>query len=233
MNEMVTEPKKSKTVREPKQRRGIEMKRRIMDNARSLFSEKGIYGTTSNEIAAVAGVSIGSFYSYFPDKHTLFLAVLEDFISSMTDNASNIELLTSVDLEKIDLKDIIRTFVTITFKSFDSDPAFHKQTIGLRFLDPDVNEIYIRAEKKELDLIELLFKRYAETRPLPVMDIKVAAKIIHGMTAYAIYSVKFLDYPSDQDQLINELTLCIVSYVTSGEIKQPSIIPGTPAADEN
>ncbi len=65
----------NRKVRIPRQKRGIETKGRIIQAARGLFSRKGFHGTNSKEIASAAGVSIGSFYSYFQDKKALFLEV--------------------------------------------------------------------------------------------------------------------------------------------------------------
>lgn len=59
-------------VRIPKQKRSIEIKNKIKRTAQELFSEKGYYNTSSNDIVKAAGVSIGAFYSYFKDKKALF-----------------------------------------------------------------------------------------------------------------------------------------------------------------
>ena len=67
-------------VRTPKQHRGIQTKNRIMKAAFQLFAKKGIHGTNSKEFVEKAGVSIGSFYSYFKDKKTLLLEMLEDYL---------------------------------------------------------------------------------------------------------------------------------------------------------
>ena len=53
-----------KRVRIPQQKRSIERKKKIKHAALTLFAKKGINGTSSNEIARSAGVSIGTFYSY-------------------------------------------------------------------------------------------------------------------------------------------------------------------------
>jgi AcrR family transcriptional regulator len=65
-------------VREPIQKRSKKTAEKIMDSARELFLSKGIQGTSSNEIAAHAGVSIGSFYSYYKDKDQLFREILSE-----------------------------------------------------------------------------------------------------------------------------------------------------------
>lgn len=48
---------------------------RIIDAAREVFLQQGYSGTTVDEIARVAEVSRGSFYTYFPTKREILLAV--------------------------------------------------------------------------------------------------------------------------------------------------------------
>ena len=66
-----------KSVRRPQQKRSIQMKETILEVSKSLFCENGYYNTTTNEIAKTAGISIGSLYSYFPDKDAILTELLE------------------------------------------------------------------------------------------------------------------------------------------------------------
>lgn len=49
----------------------------IMDGARRVFMDLGFDGASMNEIARAAGVSKGTLYVYFADKHSLFEAIVE------------------------------------------------------------------------------------------------------------------------------------------------------------
>lgn len=53
--------------------RGAETRDRIIQEARSLFAEKGYEGTTTAEIARMAGISEGAIYRHFKDKKELFI----------------------------------------------------------------------------------------------------------------------------------------------------------------
>ena len=64
-------------VREPRQKRSIEKKAKIIEAGLELFREKGYYNTNTKEIADRACVSIGAVYSYFKDKKGIYLAVSE------------------------------------------------------------------------------------------------------------------------------------------------------------
>lgn len=52
-------------------------RRRIIENALTLFSERGYYKTRMVDVAKRMGVSKGAIYQYFRSKRELFLAVLE------------------------------------------------------------------------------------------------------------------------------------------------------------
>ncbi|MEU6642118.1 TetR/AcrR family transcriptional regulator [Saccharomonospora sp. NPDC046836] len=54
----------------PRQQRSRDMVEYMLEAAARIFERDGIDATT-NRIAAQAGVSIGSLYQYFPDKHSL------------------------------------------------------------------------------------------------------------------------------------------------------------------
>jgi len=56
---------------------GSTKRQQIVDGARRVFLERGFDGASMSEIARVAGVSKGTLYVYFADKHHLFEAIVE------------------------------------------------------------------------------------------------------------------------------------------------------------
>lgn len=62
----------------PKTNRGQETLEKICKSAEQLFSEKGYYNTSINEIAQGADVAPGTFYIYFKDKKSVFRYLIED-----------------------------------------------------------------------------------------------------------------------------------------------------------
>jgi len=53
-------------------------RRQILDGARKVFLDLGFDGASMGEIARSAGVSKGTLYVYFADKHRLFEAIVEE-----------------------------------------------------------------------------------------------------------------------------------------------------------
>ena len=74
---------KSSRRRKPKQRRSRQTVEAILDAVLRILKREGNRGVTTNRIAEVAGVSIGSVYQYFPDKRAIFAALHERHIEQI------------------------------------------------------------------------------------------------------------------------------------------------------
>ena len=63
------------------QDRSSRSRKQILDKALRLFSKQGYRGTNIREIAEAAGLSTGNVYHLFPDKESIFKALLERYFS--------------------------------------------------------------------------------------------------------------------------------------------------------
>ena len=63
--------------RKPSQRRSQVTVTAILDAAARVFEERGFEAGTTNHVAEVAGVSIGSLYEYFPNKDAMVVALVD------------------------------------------------------------------------------------------------------------------------------------------------------------
>ena len=66
-------------VREPKQKRAIEKKEKIIEAGFKLICKKGYYNINTALIAKEAGVSTGIVYQYFKDKYDICIEGLEKY----------------------------------------------------------------------------------------------------------------------------------------------------------
>jgi AcrR family transcriptional regulator len=69
----------------PAQSRAAATVHAILEGAASILERQGFDGYTTNEIAARAGVSIGSLYQYFPNKDAVTIALIEREMVGMVD----------------------------------------------------------------------------------------------------------------------------------------------------
>src|SRR5262249_60839571 len=86
---------------DPKQARSKQTKEKIVQAAIKLFEERGYEKTTSNDIAADAGVSVGGIYVYFTDKRQVWLTIVDrvadeiyssEFVNVQPDQMSHSEI---------------------------------------------------------------------------------------------------------------------------------------------
>ena len=195
-------------IRIPKQNRSRERRLRIMETALDLFASKGINGTSSNEIANKAGVSIGTFYSYFENKKTLFLEILKNHLENFV---TGVYTLQSDD--SIPLRALIKDHIHKGFMTFDINPSFHKEALVLKFSDPDVRRLFDEVEQQQLSIISSLLIPYCKrNKPQALTEV---SKVIHSAVENVAHYVKFLDSPMDRDRLIDELTEMIYHYVSN------------------
>ena len=199
------------SVRTPKQQRSIQTKKRIIKAAFHLYAQKGIHGTNSKEIAGKAGVSIGSFYSYFKNKKTLLLEMLDDYLDQ-------VYLTIWKDMERITInelgRDEIKFFIENVFKAYDIAPTFLSQTHALRYSDPDINRVYEHERNREVAQIRYLLEN--NKHRMAVSDPEAAAIVIHNAVESVVHTAKVLGPKIDDSRLISELTDMIYNFLLHG-----------------
>ena len=199
-------------VRAPQQKRSIQTKARIMKAAFRLFARKGIHGTNSKEIVKSAGVSIGSFYSYFPNKKALLLEMLEDYLDRHY--AMIWQPLEALTIDQLGKEDV-RAIITNVFQAYNISPEFHRQTHTLRYSDPDIHRIYDKEREREVAQVRLILE--SNKNRLRLDDIDAAAIVIHNAVENVAHTAKFISpRKMDESRLIDELADMIYCFVIGG-----------------
>src|SRR3954464_15981474 len=91
----------TQTLSKPAIRPGEEdsaKRKQILDGARKVFVDLGFDGASMGEIARSAGVSKGTLYVYFADKHRLFEAIVEEESIEQGKTAFNFDPERDVDI---------------------------------------------------------------------------------------------------------------------------------------
>ena len=78
----------------PQRRKGERTAERILDAAEALFAERGYAGATLRDVATEVGLRTPSLYNHFPNKESLYAAVLERGISPVLDVLAEVLKLT-------------------------------------------------------------------------------------------------------------------------------------------
>lgn len=127
-----TAPKRSGTARlaapAARTRLTTEARRQqLIDTASRVFAERGFRGTTTREIAAAAGVTEAVIFQHFPDKDSLYAAILEQKASNPDADAWFREMnAASAAAEDVRL---LRTLYTGLLEQHERDPGYLRLTL--------------------------------------------------------------------------------------------------------
>ncbi len=119
---MKRKAKTSVVRRRPRQRRARETVEAVLDAVVRVLKKDGVAGVTTNRIAAVAGVSIGSVYQYFPDKRAIFTALHDRHV----DKISRVIESRLVEYASASLEDFVRALIEALVAAHADDPEFHE-----------------------------------------------------------------------------------------------------------
>ncbi|MFT5452149.1 MAG: AcrR family transcriptional regulator [Enterobacterales bacterium] len=127
-----------KPRREPRQGRSIKRAQEIMDVTARLLDRVGFDDLTTILITKEMGISVGSLYHYFPNKHAILHSLAESWLNDWDIVLSEISKIT---VEEMDLKTIVEKFSTALL-------GVYKQQRGVL---PLVQAMYAVPELRDLD----------------------------------------------------------------------------------
>jgi TetR/AcrR family transcriptional regulator, mexJK operon transcriptional repressor len=122
----------------PQQERAQQKRDALIESGRQLFIVNGYSQTTAKDIAAKAGVAIGTFYRYFSDKRQLLRSLIEE----------QLELLIPPEPSWIngDPEVLLAALLEKHYKRLD-EIGLHRVLPELLPKDPELSEILIEARR--------------------------------------------------------------------------------------
>jgi len=182
----------------------------LLEATARILVREGFDKASTNRIAEVAGVSVGSLYQYFPSKEAL-VAALIDRHNRQVMQAIQGEL---ADALKLSMEEAVRRLVSIAVKAHRIDPKLHR---ALTEQIPRVG----RLENAEFFNRQyyVLFENYLKSRrgELSVTDLGLAAFVcvtsIEALTHTAVLHRKMVS-AEEVDALIEQGTRLVVGYLT-------------------
>ena len=207
-----------KEIRVPKQKRSIEKKQRIKDAAIKLMSEKGYHSTSSNEIAKEAGVSIGTFYSYYKDKKDLYKELVADIynvvISPMNMNEESEEGSVSSPFDNLDnlsIEETVYLYIETVFKGHEYETSFQREIASLSEQSDEFREIEMVHKRGLTQMFISILSAYKDE--LKIKDLKTASYLILTTVEAAVHDTMFHNGGKNKKAVIRELTAMIVGYL--------------------
>lgn len=119
---MVAVAKKNSVRRRPRQRRARQTVVAILDAAVRLMKRKSRGSLTTNRIAEIAGVSIGSVYQYFPDKSSIFIALHQRHVEEI----DRLIAATLIEHAASPLDTFVRAVIEAMIEAHTRDPELYE-----------------------------------------------------------------------------------------------------------
>ena len=199
----------AKPRKKPRQERSLVTYDAILEAATRIFGERGYAGATTNDIAELAGVSIGSLYQYFPNKDALIGALqshhkheIAAAVKTVLDAASDRSI-----------RESVAALVGAWFAIHLRDVRFHRrlETDFLPFDRSDAEDIRM-TQAIVSDLTALLARHQSEIAPA---NLTLAAHIVMRTLMGQVHAALETPLPGVSSDMLEEAVIeSILGYLS-------------------
>ena len=183
----------------------------ILRAAAQVFATRGYAATTTNHIAARAGVSIGSLYEYFPSKDALLVALMEAHLGegeAILEQAAA-EATTDGD----DLDRVVQRFVRAMVTLHGRNRALHRVLFEEAPLPRHVHRRLADIEGRVIATVEAFLRAHPRaTRREPAL---AAAVVVHAVEALTHKLVVHGSPEVDAEAYVDEMVRLVTAYLRS------------------
>jgi AcrR family transcriptional regulator len=205
----------------PTQARAQETVEAILAATKKVLVKDGYEAASTNRVAEVAGVSIGSLYQYFPSKASLVSVLIQRHMAKMLEVLAT----TAQQGETSSIEEATRTVIRAVFAAHRVNPRLHRVLVEQmpRLGALDVIDSF---EADTQSLIErFLVSHRAELRPT---NVKVAARVAHlAVRGVTLWTLMRSPEQLDDEEFIDEITDMVTLYLVTGSHPESSAIPLT------
>jgi AcrR family transcriptional regulator len=181
----------------------------IVDAAARILVREGFDKASTNRIAEVAGVSVGSLYQYFPSKEAVVAALIDRHNQEVM-RAVQEELAGAVDLP---LERGVRKLIEVAIRAHRIDPKLHRVLTEQIPRVGRLENVETFSQQNYVLFAGLLERRCSE---IGVVDCELASFVcvttIEALTHTAVLHRKILS-DGQSEALIDETTRLIVGYL--------------------
>lgn len=193
--------------RVPKQERSKQNRDKILEAGLKLFSEKGYYDTTTNEIAKVAGVSIGSLYSYFNDKDEIFLSILDDYHKKFLSFFHEKDEELSYELYASDIRQWLRNLIVKLLDIHESVKTLNREMNIMYYSKPQVARIM----DTQTERIRTMTMSFIARSDSSIYDMEATSAIIVDFISTVIDRILYKENDNLDKESIIEATVDILA----------------------
>jgi AcrR family transcriptional regulator len=193
----------------PKQARSRERYDQILEIASKLFSEKGFERTTTNEIASLAGMSVGSLYQYFRNKEAIVAALMEGYLEAAREFTDSFIV---QDVRDLPVSEAVDQLLDPYVRHHTHNAAFSRLWLGADLsdrLDSAIGSMTDRA----LERIETLVR--ARMPGIRRDRVRVIALVTQGIVKSLLSLLMRTENPRVRNQAAREVKRMLVDYFES------------------
>jgi AcrR family transcriptional regulator len=188
----------------PRQARAVDTQARILEAARRVFARHGYAAGTTNRIADLAGLSVGSLYQYFPNKDSILAALVREHIAEGAR-----ELRAATRDPGADLESLVRRVVTSLVELHARDRRLHRV-----LFEESPRPASLRAELRGLEesavaLVAARLETALPGRPDPELVARIVVTAIESLVHRLVAS----DLPLDPARFTDEVTRLVAGYL--------------------
>lgn len=195
----------------PVQERSQQVVEDLLEATGQVIVEHGVEHLTTIRVASRAGVSIGSLYQYFENKESLLSALIDRLTRELSEmvNRSVPPLLCA------DIKTIVRGLLLVAFDFINQKEGLYLELLR-NWYRLDIAPSLRRFEKNMSEVM----RAYLTTHAADLHIDNALSKSFVIINSVVFTLLRYLSLPSaplfDRNQLIEELTLMITAYLSSG-----------------
>ena len=190
-----------------RQPRGQARIEQILDAATLVFAEKGYEATTTNAIAARAGISPGSLYQFFANKEAIAEGLAERYVREMV--AVDTEALS--DLDDLPLDRALDLAIDRLVAANVSDPGL-KALLARTDMPPQMEAATVRLHEAVRGRVELLLRSQCD---LSAEHLTVRSGVVMQIAKALMVPICGADEGPERDVLVAELKRVLYAYLSS------------------
>ncbi|MDB4952881.1 MAG: transcriptional regulator, TetR family [Myxococcales bacterium] len=157
----------------------------LLDAATELFAAQGYDAVGTPEIAEHAGVSVGTFYRYFDDKHEVYLEIMRRTMIAAYD--ATLKGLTPERFVGRARRETISEAVGLVFDHVLERPELTRSFMEMSLRDPGVAELRRAFEHLACQRLKLLIELVTSRETVP--DPEAFAYILYGSSMQCAYGL--------------------------------------------
>ena len=183
--------------------RGRRTSAKLLEAGLRVFSERGYHAARVDDVVRLAATSHGTFYLYFANKHDLLEALAHECAAEMQRLAEELGEVSPDAAGHAELRAWVEGF----YRTYTRYGAVIRVWTEEQVPDPDLARMGTGAFAR---LASTLGERMAAALPPPLaVRPEVAAVLLLAMVERFTYFVSSRGRPTDEDRLLDELTLLV------------------------